>query len=847
MKDKRSKSKSASHLGNTRLAQWLTGQPNGMPEQDLLSKAAGGVSCGLQGMIEKLHIKRLLEGSVFLHPGLFCLLAAALIPFMPTMALLALVLAVGLSLCLSYGMGQDRISGYSPTLRWAVLLALVYLLSILTSVAPGRSLYPGLLMAAFVLFAPAVFLSVRKYGDIRRILAAIALGGVLVSLYGFWQRLNPGAYQTGWVDKDMFSSIRFRVYSTFSNPNVLGEYFLLVIPFAFALGLTAPNRRKKILWIAAAGAMCLCLLLTYSRGCYLGLLFGMVIFLVLLDRRFLILVGVLAVLSPLYVPDSIWQRLLSIGNLGDTSTNYRVNIWIGTARMLKDFWFCGVGPGEDAFNTVYPLYSLNAIDTPHSHNLYMQLLCDAGLPGLLALLGFMGSLLRGLMTTLRRSRRKETKIYAMAGISAFSGVLLQGFTDYPFYNYRVMLLFFLLAGLCMCLRQEEAQILARGSLGQEMLKERERPLVLQILSDTNLGGAGRYLLNLFSAWDREQYDMVLAVPKGAVLTQQAQALGVPVIEVNMDGERSADFRGMLRLREVCLLLRPDLVQTHGSLSGRVAARACDARIIYTRHSAFPVSHRLKSGPGHWLSRYLTRHYADLCLAVSPAAEENLLELGAKKDRIVTMMNGAEPLQPATPEERDALHRQYGLTEGVFTTGIFARLEEYKGQTTVLEAAKLLKDRGHTLKVLICGAGPMEETLRNRIKELGLQDTAIMCGFVSNVAPLLSMLDVQLNASTGTETSSLALIEGMSLGLPTVASSYGGNPYLIDDGQDGLLFAPGNAEELADCVEKLMDDQELRRRLSAHALESYQKHFTAQAFAAGVLRAYDRALGKEARQ
>lgn len=276
MKDKRSKSKSASRLGNTRLAQWLTGQPNGMPEQDLLSKAAGGVSCGLQGMIEKLHIKRLLEGSVFLHPGLFCLLAAALIPFMPTMALLALVLAVGLSLCLSYGMGQDRISGYSPTLRWAVLLALVYLLSILTSVAPGRSLYPGLLMAAFVLFAPAVFLSVRKYGDIRRILAAIALGGVLVSLYGFWQRLNPGAYQTGWVDKDMFSSIRFRVYSTFANPNVLGEYFLLVIPFAFALGLTAPNRRKKILWIAAAGAMCLCLLLTYSRGCYLGLLFGMV-------------------------------------------------------------------------------------------------------------------------------------------------------------------------------------------------------------------------------------------------------------------------------------------------------------------------------------------------------------------------------------------------------------------------------------------------------------------------------------------------------------------------------------------------------------------------------------------
>ncbi len=839
--------KSTGRLGNTRLVRWLTGQPDQAPERDRLTKAAGGISGGLQSLIKTLHLGNVLEGSVFLHPVLFCLLAAALIPFLPTMALLALVMAAGLALILTYGMGRGGIGGYQPTFRWTVLLALCYLLSIFTSVAPGRSLLPGLLMAAFMLFAPAVYLSVKKYGDIRRILAAIALGGVLVSLYGFWQRLNPGDYNTGWVDKDMFSSITFRVYSTFANPNVLGEYFLLVIPFAFALGLTAPNRRKKILWIGATAMMCLCLLLTYSRGCYLGLLFGMVIFLVLLDRRFLILVGVLAVLSPLYVPDTIWQRLLSIGNLGDTSTNYRVNIWIGTMKMLKDFWFCGVGPGEDAFNTVYPLYSLSAIDTPHSHNLYLQLLCDTGLPGLLALLGFAGSLLRGLITTLHRSRRRETKIYAMAGISAFSGILLQGFTDYPFYNYRVMLLFFLLAGICMCLRREEALILAHGELGRQMNRERERPLVLQILSDTNLGGAGRYLLNLFSAWDRERYDMVLAVPKGAVLTDQVRALGVPVIEVGMDGERSMDVRGILRLRDVCMLLRPELVQTHGSLSGRIAARACGAKIIYTRHSAFPVSPRLKKGLGHLVSRWMTRHYADLCLAVSPAAEENLLELGARKDRIVTMMNGAEPLTPATLPEREALSRKYGLKKDGFTAGIFARLEEYKGQTTVLEATKLLKDRGYSLKILICGTGPMEEALEQEIRQLGLQDTAVLCGFVENVAPLLSMLDVQLNASTGTETSSLALIEGMSLGLPTIASSYGGNPYLIQDGYDGLLFAPGDASGLADCMEKLMADPDLRHTFSVHAREAYETHFTAQVFASGILNAYDRAMGKEAQQ
>ena len=119
--------------------------------------------------------------------------------------------------------------------------------------------------------------------------------------------------------------------------------------------------------------------------------------------------------------------------------------------------------------------------------------------------------------------------------------------------------------------------------------------------------------------------------------------------------------------------------------------------------------------------------------------------------------------------------------------------------------------------------------------------------MENVAPLLSMLDVQLNASTGTETSSLALIEGMSLGLPTIASSYGGNPYLIQDGYDGLLFAPGDASGLADCMEKLMADPDLRHTFSVHAREAYETHFTAQVFASGILNAYDRALGKEAQQ
>lgn len=833
------KEKKEGRFWNLGVIRFLTSQREAPAEGDLLSKWSAGLRRGAEAAIRLLHLEHVVEGSVFLHPWLFCLAILFLTPFLPTMIMLALLGAGVLSLILTYGKGLGRVRLYGPPLRWAALLAVIYALSVFTSVNVGESLYPGMLTAVFMLAGFTAFLGIARWGDLRRAFTVVALGAVAVSLYGFWQRLHPEAYESGWLDEDMFASVAFRVYSTLQNPNVLGEYFLLVTPFAFALALTAGNRRKKILWLAATAAMCICLLLTYSRGCYLGLAFSAAVFLVLLDRRFLILIGAGLLLCPFVLPDTIWSRILSIGDMGDTSTQYRVQIWQGSLRMLRDYWLCGVGPGEGAFNSVYPLYTLNAVDTPHSHSLYLQILCETGIAGLAAFLGFLGSLYRSLLTALRHCRRWETKIFAMAGISAFSGFLLQSLTDHAFYNYRVTLLFFLLAGLCTLLRHEEILFAPYGTAGALALKQHEMPMVLHILSDSNLGGAGRYLLNLFAAYDRERYEMVLALPKGGALAAPAREKGVPVVEVDMDGETSLDLKNILTLRQLCMLLRPDIVQTHGSLSGRIAARAVAARIVYTRHSVFPVK------PQKGLRVWGNRHYTDIALAVSPAAEENLKVLGIPAGRIVTMMNGAEPLVPASPQEQSALRQQYGVTEGIFTAGIFARLEPYKGQETILEAAALLKRQGKSLNLLICGTGSQEEALKAHIEKLGLGDMVIMTGFVEKVDGLMSLLDVQINASTGTETSSLSLIEGMSLGIPVIASRYGGTPYLIHQEEEGLLFPPGDSEALAACLTRMMEEPEFRKACGNRAKNAYLEKYTAKIFAENVENVYADVLRRRA--
>jgi O-antigen ligase len=120
---------------------------------------------------------------------------------------------------------------------------------------------------------------------------------------------------------------------------------------------------------------------------------------------------------------------------------------MGTIAMLKDYWFSGIGPGTGAFNLVYPAYSYNTIAAPHAHNLFLQLMCDAGIIGLLMFLLVLFSYYRTTLGAFSRTRDKTTRIFLIAAVSSVSGFLLQGMTDYAFYNNCVTLFFWVIIAL----------------------------------------------------------------------------------------------------------------------------------------------------------------------------------------------------------------------------------------------------------------------------------------------------------------------------------------------------------------------------------------------------------------
>ena len=353
--------------------------------------------------------------------------------------------------------------------------------------------------------------------------------------------------------------------------------------------------------------------------------------------------------------------------------------------------------------------------------------------------------------------------------------------------------------------------------------------VLQIISDTNIGGGGRSLLNYLRYQNREDFRSCVVLPRNSALKDPLQQLGVDLYEIDAMADKSMDFKAIQPLRRIIRVVKPDLIHTHGAMAGRIAARLCGCKVLYTKHCAFPPGKLLSSPPGRLVGWTMDACLSDGVIAVGDSAREILMQGGIPERKIHVMFNGVAPLNKPTREQREELRAQYGFEPDDFVVGILARVEEYKGHSTLFDAAEKLMAGGRKVKLLVAGEGSQEQNLRLRALSFP-QGSVFFTGFVQDVEKALWAMDVQVNASTQSETSSLSLLEGMSIGLPAVVSNVGGNPLLIRDGENGLVFPKRNAHALARCIARLMDDPEELSRMSRRSDEIFREEYTGEIFA-----------------
>lgn len=392
---------------------------------------------------KKLKFDKIFENSIFAKPLIWTTITIAFAPILPTMMVLVLVLASMMSLLLMASITPDFKFKHYKINTWIFGFAIVIAISALISISMAESIKIAMLMIAFVLFYFVVINVITTKKQLKMILYVMAIMASFTAFYGIYQYIFGDVYSQAWIDEDMFEDIRMRVYSTLENPNVYGEYLLFIIPIIAALFWAEKGWKKKTFLLLLLGVTTLALVLTFSRGCWLGILFAIAILAIIIDRRFIFL-GIIALLMlPFVLPDTIINRFMSIGDMNDSSTSYRVYIWMGTLAMLKDYWISGVGMGITSFNTIYPLYSYNNISAPHSHNLYLQVIVEYGIIGFITMVGVMYNYFKLALISL-----KNKKNIVLGGLmSGMLGFLLQSMTDHTWYNYRVVLIFWVIIGL----------------------------------------------------------------------------------------------------------------------------------------------------------------------------------------------------------------------------------------------------------------------------------------------------------------------------------------------------------------------------------------------------------------
>jgi len=364
--------------------------------------------------------------------------------------------------------------------------------------------------------------------------------------------------------------------------------------------------------------------------------------------------------------------------------------------------------------------------------------------------------------------------------------------------------------------------------------------VLHVISDTNIGGAGRHLLNLLKYYDRSLLRVRVACPAGSMLAPRCRQLGVEVSElVEMPPDESLNWKSLRRQIPALVRLirggRIRLVHTHASFAGRLAARlAGNCYVVYTKHTLDPVPE--EKGLKDRLAGLINRATCDRVIAVSEAVRENLIRQGIPPARIEVIYNGVDM---DTFRPSGAVRREW---PGKYLVGVVARLSPEKGHRYFLEAAKMVADVIDSVTFLIVGTGPLENELRERCRKLGIDGRVVFTGLRDDVPCLLEQMDVLVQPSLS-EAQSLSLVEGMCMARPCVATNVGGIREFVVDGENGLLVEPADPAALADRILLLLKYPELAARLGQAAACTASGRFDARIMAKKVTDLYIRCYNR----
>ncbi len=237
-----------------------------------------------------------------------------------------------------------------------------------------------------------------------------------------------------------------------------------------------------------------------------------------------------------------------------------------------------------------------------------------------------------------------------------------------------------------------------------------------------------------------------------------------------------------------------------------------------------------------------------CVSVSEYVRSRAIEDGVPPELVVA---ATPPAIPDATEDSVGLEtrRRYGIPPDVPVVGMFGRIIPWKGQKEFVRAAAMASKEVPDAWFLIVGdisdgERKYADEVESLIAECGLQDRVRFTGYVNDVDAHYEAVDIVAHASIAPEPSGRVIFEAMSHGVPLVASHLGGPKEFIDDGIDGFVVDPTDAEVFAARLVELLQDPDRRRGMGDLARDKLVGRYGAEAYGETVMQVYEAALASK---
>ncbi|MBE9136241.1 putative bicarbonate transporter, IctB family [Nodosilinea sp. LEGE 07088] len=384
----------------------------------------------------------------------------ALAPYVSTTLIGVLLLAVA-ALWVLLTLTDEAGSGMTPlhiavAIFWGVMV-------LATALSPVRgAALSGLIKLSLNLL---LFLLVARVAQRPRARGLLILAYILttlpVAVYGLRQYFFGATALATWVDANSAAADATRVYSFLGNPNLLAGYLIPGVMLSAVAVFAWPRWVPKGLALLATLVNTLCLILTLSRGGWIGFLIAGFVLLTLLVQYWslwfspfwkrwalpallggaaaVVVLGVLSV-------SSLRARVLSLFvGRADSSNNFRMNVWAAVIDMIQARPVLGIGPGNEAFNSVYPLYQRPRYTALSAYSVFLEVLVEGGIVGMAAFLWLLLLLFYQGWTQLQRLRTtQDSQGYWLIGaIASIAGILGQGIADTVMYRPQISTLWWM--------------------------------------------------------------------------------------------------------------------------------------------------------------------------------------------------------------------------------------------------------------------------------------------------------------------------------------------------------------------------------------------------------------------